>query len=240
MALGRVVPPRRAPSRPAGREWGRKYGTSVFCSQSLRDTIIHPNLVVDHDSGLKNRCSPSRFREIAIDNLSLDGGSKGDLFILQLTLPVVRLGTRLGVQVVTPSRPAIGSFPFCFGFGSPRLPLGRFFHFEIIRARFRAAAHLAVLCLRPSLAAALLWRSTLPRLSSRRCSRSSCPTLAQHAAAQARRADCHQPKRQPCEYMLSLCVDQELRRDNKCQHGSGFLSDIGRGDIGRDRYGRYR
>ena len=34
----------------------------IFSSQSLRDTILHPNLVVDHDSGLKNRCSPSRFR----------------------------------------------------------------------------------------------------------------------------------------------------------------------------------
>jgi hypothetical protein len=32
-------------------------------------------LVVDHDSGFKNRCSPSRFRKIAIANLSLTGGT---------------------------------------------------------------------------------------------------------------------------------------------------------------------
>jgi hypothetical protein len=42
---------------------------------SLRDTVLDPNLVVYHDYGLKNRCSPSRFREIASGNLSLDGGS---------------------------------------------------------------------------------------------------------------------------------------------------------------------
>ena len=36
--------------------------------------VIDPNLVIEHEnSGLKNRCSPSRFREIAIGNLSLDG-----------------------------------------------------------------------------------------------------------------------------------------------------------------------
>ena len=75
--LGSGGPAASRVSRPAGGEWGRKYGTSahIFSSQGLRDTILHPNLVVDHDSGLKNRCSPSRFREIAIDNLSLDGGS---------------------------------------------------------------------------------------------------------------------------------------------------------------------
>ena len=32
-------------------------------------------MLIEHDSGLKNRCSPGRFREIAIDNLSLPGGS---------------------------------------------------------------------------------------------------------------------------------------------------------------------
>ena len=32
-------------------------------------------MVVDHDSGFKNRCSPSRFRKIAIANLSLTGGT---------------------------------------------------------------------------------------------------------------------------------------------------------------------
>ena len=150
-----------------------------------------------------------------------------------LTLPVVRLGARLRVQVITPRRPALGRFHL---FGSL---LRRFIHFEIIRARLRAA-HLSVLCLRRPSLALLHWRSTLPRLSSRRCSRSSCPALAKQAAAQARRAGHHQPEHQPCEYILSLCTDQELRRDHKCQDGSGPLSDVGPGDIGRDRHGRYR
>ena len=48
-------------------------------------------MVVDHDCGLKNRCSPSRFREIAIDNLSLDGGS-------------IRSGARERAAVLRPQR----------------------------------------------------------------------------------------------------------------------------------------
>ena len=79
MALGRVVPPRRAIAASSARE-GEKVRSvrgsgSSFWSQSLRDTGLDPNLVTEHDSGLKNRCSPSRFREIAIANLSLPGGT---------------------------------------------------------------------------------------------------------------------------------------------------------------------
>ena len=47
----------------------------ISSSESLRDTVLDPNLVIEHDSGLKNRCSPSRFREIASGNLQLTGGS---------------------------------------------------------------------------------------------------------------------------------------------------------------------
>ena len=47
----------------------------VSVEKVLKDTVIDPNLVVDHNSGLKNRCSPSRFREIASGNLQLPGGS---------------------------------------------------------------------------------------------------------------------------------------------------------------------
>ena len=41
---------RVAPSRPAGRE--REYGTwfDSFCSQSLRDTVIDPILIIEYDS----------------------------------------------------------------------------------------------------------------------------------------------------------------------------------------------
>ena len=79
MALGRVVPPRRAIAASSARE-GEKVRSvrgsgSSFWSQSLRDTVLDPILVKEHDYGLKNRCSPSRFREIAIGNLQLPGGS---------------------------------------------------------------------------------------------------------------------------------------------------------------------
>ena len=73
MALGREVPPRRAIAVSSAREGEKVW--NVASRERLKDTVLDPNLVVDHDSGLKNRCSPSRFREIAIDNLSLPGGS---------------------------------------------------------------------------------------------------------------------------------------------------------------------
>ena len=67
MALGRVVPPRRAIAASSARE-GEKVRSvrgsgSSFWSQSLRDTVLDPILVKEHDYGLKNRCSPSRFKE---------------------------------------------------------------------------------------------------------------------------------------------------------------------------------
>ena len=44
---------------------------NVLSNRSLREHCSrHPILVIKHDSGLKNRCSPSHFRPIAIDHLS--------------------------------------------------------------------------------------------------------------------------------------------------------------------------
>ena len=48
---------------------------NVVCVKSLENLILDAFLVVDHDSDLKNRCSPGRFRETAVANLSLTGGS---------------------------------------------------------------------------------------------------------------------------------------------------------------------
>ena len=59
VALGRVVPPRRAiaaSSAPEGEKVRNVCPGSSFCSQSLRDTVIDPKLVIEHDYGLKNRC----------------------------------------------------------------------------------------------------------------------------------------------------------------------------------------
>ena len=59
VALGRVVPPRRAiaaSSAPEGEKVRNVARGSISCSQSLRDTVIDPKLVIEHDSGLKNRC----------------------------------------------------------------------------------------------------------------------------------------------------------------------------------------
>ena len=57
--LGTVVPPRRAIAASSARE-GEKVRNvargSISCSQSLRDTVIDPKLVIEHDSGLKSRC----------------------------------------------------------------------------------------------------------------------------------------------------------------------------------------
>ena len=78
MALGRVVPARRAIAASSARE-GEKArngcldrGESV---KSLEKLVIDVFLVVDHDYDLKNRRYNSRFRVNAIHILSLPGGS---------------------------------------------------------------------------------------------------------------------------------------------------------------------
>ena len=73
MALGRVVPARRAIAASSARE-GEK-ARIVVSVKSLEKLILDVFLVVDHDSDLKNRCSTGRFRVIAIHILSLTGGS---------------------------------------------------------------------------------------------------------------------------------------------------------------------
>ena len=59
MALGRVVPARRAIVASSARE-GEKArnvrGRTVVCLKSLEKLILDVFLVVDHDSDLKNRC----------------------------------------------------------------------------------------------------------------------------------------------------------------------------------------
>ena len=63
MALGRVVPARRAIAASSARE-GEKARNgvrwTVVSVKSLEKLILDVLLVVDHDSDLKNRCSPSR------------------------------------------------------------------------------------------------------------------------------------------------------------------------------------
>ena len=74
MALGRVVPARRAIAASSARE-GEKARNGelwiVVSVKSLEKLILDVFLVVDHDSDLKNRCSTGRFRVIAIHILSL-------------------------------------------------------------------------------------------------------------------------------------------------------------------------
>ena len=59
MALGRVVLPRRAIAASSARE-GEKASNGrpwiVVCGKSLEKLILDVFFVVDHDSGLKNRC----------------------------------------------------------------------------------------------------------------------------------------------------------------------------------------
>ena len=78
MALGRVVPARRAIAATSARE-GKKARNvalwNVVWVKSLENLILDVFLVVDHDSDLKNRCSTGRFRAIAIHILSLYGDS---------------------------------------------------------------------------------------------------------------------------------------------------------------------
>ena len=52
MALGRVGPPRRAiaaSSAPEGEKVRNVAAWSTFCSQSLRDSVVDPNLVIEHE-----------------------------------------------------------------------------------------------------------------------------------------------------------------------------------------------
>ena len=64
MALGRVVPARRAIAASSARE-GEKArnvaGWFAVCLKSLEKLILDVLLVVDHDYDLKNRRSPGRF-----------------------------------------------------------------------------------------------------------------------------------------------------------------------------------
>ena len=60
MALGRVVPARRAIAATSAREGEKARNVvrwNVVCVKSLEKLILDVFLVVDHDSDLKNRCS---------------------------------------------------------------------------------------------------------------------------------------------------------------------------------------
>ena len=101
MALGRVVPARRAiaasSAREAEGEKARNGPRIVVSVRSLEKLITDVFLVVDHDSDLKNRCSAGRFRVIAIHILSLNGGSKPHFAKKEastLFRPVDRVGTK--------------------------------------------------------------------------------------------------------------------------------------------------
>ena len=59
MALGRVVPARRAIAATSAREGEKARNVAtwdVVCVKSLERLVLDVFLVVDHDSGLKNRC----------------------------------------------------------------------------------------------------------------------------------------------------------------------------------------
>ena len=59
MALGRVVPARRAIAASSAREGEKARNVArwtVVCLKSLEKLISDVFLVVDHDSDLKNRC----------------------------------------------------------------------------------------------------------------------------------------------------------------------------------------
>ena len=59
MALGRVVPARRAIAASSAREGEKARNVAawdVVCVKSLERLVLDVFLVVDHDSGLKNRC----------------------------------------------------------------------------------------------------------------------------------------------------------------------------------------
>ena len=59
MALGRVVAARRAIAATSAREGEKARNVArwdVVCVKSLEKLFLDVFLVVDHDSGLKNRC----------------------------------------------------------------------------------------------------------------------------------------------------------------------------------------
>ena len=59
MALGGVVPARRAIAATSAREGEKARNVAawdVVCVKSLERLVLDVFLVVDHDSGLKNRC----------------------------------------------------------------------------------------------------------------------------------------------------------------------------------------
>ena len=59
MALGRVVPARRAIAASSARRGGEARNVAdwfVVCLKSIDKLIIDVFLVVDHDSDIKNRC----------------------------------------------------------------------------------------------------------------------------------------------------------------------------------------
>ena len=64
VALGRVVPVRRAIAASSAREGEKARNGSariVVRLKSLEKLVLHVFLVVDHDYDLKNRCLPGRF-----------------------------------------------------------------------------------------------------------------------------------------------------------------------------------
>ena len=64
MALGRVVPARRAIAASSARE-GEKarnmFAWTHVCAKSRKKLVLDVFLVVDYDSDLKNMCSHCRF-----------------------------------------------------------------------------------------------------------------------------------------------------------------------------------
>ena len=64
MALGRVVPARRAIAASSAREGekARNMGSGrMYVPKSRKKLVLDVFLVVNHDSDLKNRCSHCRF-----------------------------------------------------------------------------------------------------------------------------------------------------------------------------------
>ena len=62
--MGRVVPARRAIAASSAREGEEARNVAirtVLSVKSLENLKLDVFLVVDHDSDLKNRCSPGRF-----------------------------------------------------------------------------------------------------------------------------------------------------------------------------------
>ena len=64
----------RCHQRARGGESKERYALDRIERESLEKLVLDVFLVVDHDYDLKSRCSPGRFGEIAIANLSVHGG----------------------------------------------------------------------------------------------------------------------------------------------------------------------